>query len=45
MADHENAEIHEKPRREDHLIYALLALPVFAISIVIIALIATYGTR
>jgi hypothetical protein len=45
MAEHENLEVHEKPRHEDHLVYALLALPVFAISVVIIFLIATFGTK
>jgi hypothetical protein len=45
MADHEKVEIHAKPRIEEHLIYALLALPIFAITIVIIVLIATFGTR
>ena len=35
----------EKPRIEEHLVYALLALPIFAVSILIIVLIATLGTQ
>ncbi len=35
----------ESPRLEDHLIYALLALPVFAVTVLIAVLIATFGTR
>ena len=35
----------EQPRVEEHLVYALLALPIFAVSILIIVLIATYGTK
>ena len=37
--------IKEKPRIEEHLVYALLALPIFAVSIFIIVLIATLGAR
>lgn len=37
--------IHEKPRVEEHFVYALLALPIFAVSIVIIVMIATLGTK
>lgn len=44
MSEHE-PKIQEKPRIEDHLVYALLALPVFAVSILIIVLIATLGSR
>ena len=35
----------ETPRVEEHLVYALLALPIFAVSILIIVLIATFGTK
>ena len=51
MAEHEKIGVHEtvvvneKPRVEEHYIYALLALPVFLVSILIIFLIATFGTR
>jgi hypothetical protein len=45
MADHEKIEIHEKPRIEEHLVYALLAVPIFVVSIFIIFLIATFGTK
>ena len=45
MAEHEKVEIHEKPRIEEHYIYALLAIPIFLVSIFIIVLIATFGTR
>jgi hypothetical protein len=38
-------KITEKPRIEEHLVYALLALPIFAVSIFIIVLIATLGTK
>lgn len=44
MSEHE-PEIHEKPRIEEHLVYALLALPIFAVSIFIIVLIATLGAK
>jgi hypothetical protein len=30
---------------EDHLVYALLAIPIFIVSVLIIALIATLGGR
>jgi len=43
MTEHEPTT--EKPRVEDHLVYGLLALPVFAVSILIIILIATLGTK
>ena len=45
MAEQEKVEIHEKPRIEEHLVYALLAIPIFLVSIFIIVLIATFGTR
>lgn len=38
-------KIHEPPRIEEHRVYALLALPIFAVSILIIVLIATLGTK
>jgi hypothetical protein len=44
MSEHE-PKVHEKPRVEEHLVYALLALPIFAVSILIIVLIATLGTK
>ena len=45
MAEHEKVEIHEKPRVEEHLVYALLAIPVFLVTILIVFLIATFGTK
>ncbi len=36
--------VAEKPRHEDHLVYALLAIPVFLVSILIVVLIAVFGT-
>ncbi len=45
MADHDKVEIHEKPRIEEHLVYALLAFPVFLVTILIVFLISTYGTK
>lgn len=45
MADHDKVEIHEKPRIEEHLVYALLAFPVFLVTIFIVFLISTYGTK
>lgn len=44
MSEHE-PKIHEKPRIEEHLVYALLALPIFAVTIFIVVLIATLGAR
>jgi hypothetical protein len=44
MSEHE-PKVQEKPRVEEHLVYALLALPIFAVSILIIILIATFGTK
>jgi hypothetical protein len=35
----------EKPRVEEHLVYGLLALPIFAVTILIVVLIATLGNR
>ena len=50
MSDHdpqatEQPRIREEPRIEEHRVYALLALPIFAVSILIIVLIATLGTK
>jgi hypothetical protein len=46
MAEHEPKVVTtEKPRVEEHLVYALLAIPIFAVSILIIVLIATLGTK
>ena len=45
MAEHKKVEIREKPRIEEHLVYALLAIPIFLVSIFIIFLIATFGTK
>jgi hypothetical protein len=44
MSDHE-PKIQEKPRTEEHLVFALLALPIFAVTIFIVVLIATLGSR
>ncbi len=44
MAEHE-PQIHEQPRIEEHRVYALLALPIFAVTILIVVLIATLGTK
>ena len=44
MSDRE-PHIDEKPRVEEHRVFALLALPIFAVSIFIIVLIATLGTK
>ena len=32
-------------RQQDHLVFAALAIPIFAVSFVIIALVVTIGTR
>jgi hypothetical protein len=45
MSEHEPVGASEKPRIEEHLVYALLAVPIFAVSILIIILIATLGTK
>ncbi len=44
MAEHQ-PNAREKPRVEEHLVYALLAIPIFAVSIFIIVLIATLGNK
>jgi hypothetical protein len=40
----ENRPVHEESRIEEHKVYALLAIPVFLVTIFIIGLIATLGT-
>lgn len=50
MSGHEPAtgdahKIHEQPRVEEHRVFALLALPIFAVTIFIVVLIATLGTK
>ena len=47
MAEHGEhpQKVNEPPRLEDHLVYALLALPVFAVTVLIVVLIATFGTK
>ncbi len=42
MSDHR--PVREEPRVEEHRVYALLAIPVFLVTILIIGLIATLGT-
>ena len=42
MAEHR--PVREEPRLEEHKVYALLAIPVFLVTIFIIGLIATLGT-
>ncbi len=32
-------------RQQDHVIFAMLALPVFAITVITIALVVTFGTH
>ncbi len=41
----EHKRIDEQPRLEDHRVYALLAIPIFVVTIVIVVLIATYGVK
>ncbi len=38
-------QIEEQPRIEEHRVYALLAFPIFAVTILIVVLISTLGTR
>ena len=45
MSEHGDHKVEEKPRVEEHLVYGLLALPIFAVSIIIIVLIATLGNK
>ena len=40
----EHRPVREEPRLEDHKVYALLAIPVFLVTIFIIGLIAILGT-
>src|SRR5687767_3280991 len=40
----ERRPVHEEPRLEDHKVYALLAIPVFLVTILIIVLLAIFGT-
>jgi hypothetical protein len=42
MSDHQ--PVHEESRIEEHKVYALLAIPVFLVTVFIIGLIATLGT-
>ena len=41
----EHKPIDEQPRLEDHRVYALLAIPIFAVTILIVVLISTYGVK
>ncbi len=40
----EHRPVREEPRVEDHKVYALLAIPIFLVTIFIIALLAILGT-
>ena len=40
----EHRPVHEEPRLEDHKVYALLAIPVFLVTIFIVVLLAIFGT-
>jgi hypothetical protein len=40
----EHRPVQEEPRLEEHKVYALLAIPVFLVTIFIIGLIAIFGT-
>jgi hypothetical protein len=40
----EHRPVHEEARLEEHKVYALLAIPVFIVTLFIIGLIATLGT-
>ncbi len=44
MSEGQN-HVNEPPRIEEHLVYAALALPIFAMTVLIVVLIATFGTR
>ena len=44
MTDHE-PKLTEQPRIEEHRVFMLLALPIFAVTILIIILISTFGVR
>ena len=48
MAAHGTPSSHKPDpqyRQQDHLVFAALALPIFAVSVVIIALVVTLGTH
>jgi hypothetical protein len=40
----EHRPVNEKPRVEEHLVYALLAIPIFLVTIFIVVLLAVLGT-
>lgn len=40
----EHPPVREEPRLEEHKVYALLAIPVFLVTILIIVLVSTLGT-
>jgi len=40
----EHRPVHEEPRIEEHKVYALLAIPIFLVTVFIIVLIAIFGT-
>lgn len=40
----EHRPVREEPRVEDHKVYALLAIPVFLVTIFIVVLLAVLGT-
>ncbi|HEV8669797.1 MAG TPA: hypothetical protein VGS01_03570 [Candidatus Limnocylindria bacterium] len=40
----EHRPVREEPRIEEHKVYALLAIPIFLVTVFIIALIAMLGT-
>jgi hypothetical protein len=40
----EHRPVHEEPRIEEHKVYALLAIPIFLVTIFIVALLAMLGT-
>ena len=48
MAAHGTPSSHKPDpqyRQQDHVVFVTLALPVFAITVITIALIVTFGTR
>ena len=48
MADHGAPPAHKPDpqyRQQDHVVFAALALPIFAVTLVIIALIVTFGQK
>jgi hypothetical protein len=40
----EHRPVHEEPRVEEHKVYALLAIPIFLVTVFIIVLLAILGT-